>query len=77
MYYLSEFNLKLSVSSCIESIQRTSTKSPVKEHSNVKGIMDETKKVENSQTIQPTRYDLTKEDTKLRQGISQALVALK
>lgn len=74
---MSEFILKLSVSSCIESIHRTSTKSTIKEHANVKGIMDETKLVENSQTTQPTRYDITTKDTTLRQSIPQASVALK
>lgn len=65
----------LSVLSCIESIQRTSTKSPIKEYANAKDIMDETKQVENRQTTQSIQYDITTEDTELRQSISQASVA--
>uniref|UniRef100_A0A8W8JJG0 Uncharacterized protein n=1 Tax=Magallana gigas TaxID=29159 RepID=A0A8W8JJG0_MAGGI len=53
-------------SSCIESIQRTSTKSPIKEYANAKDIMDETKQVENRQTTQSIQYDITTEDTELR-----------
>lgn len=37
--------------------------------------MDETKQVENSQTTQSIKYDITTEDTELRQSISQASVA--
>lgn len=37
--------------------------------------MDETKQVENRQTTQSIQYDITKEDTELRQSISQASVA--